>query len=126
MQLVYNHKMMTRRRQILRHQLPKAEVLFWLAVKGGQILNTKFRRQYSVGPYVIDFYAPQPRLAVEIDGDSHFLPEAAEYDEQREAFIRAHGISLVRFTNDEIYDDLESVLNRIRALLSVPSLNKEG
>ncbi len=72
----------------------------------------KFRRQYSVGPYVIDFYCPALNLAVEIDGDSHFQRDSN--DKPRQYYIENFGIRFSRFTNEEVYNNLEGVLEVIR------------
>jgi very-short-patch-repair endonuclease len=93
--------------------MPKAEVLVWSRLRGKQVLASKFRRQYSVGPYVIDFYCPALKLAVEIDEDSHFQEGAGANDRHRQAFIESIGIRFLRFTNDEVYGNLTGVLDAI-------------
>lgn len=77
------------------------------------MLSYKLRRQYSVGPYVVDFYCPTLKLAVEIDGDSHFVAGATVDDERRQTFIEAFGINFLRFTNNEVEQQVESVLEKI-------------
>lgn len=101
----------TRRR--LRKAMTRAEAVVWAKLRRKQILGHVFRRQYSVGPYVIDFYCPGLKLAVEIDGDSHFLDGAEAADQRREAFISGFGIRFLRFTNEEVYRNLEGVLESI-------------
>lgn len=73
----------------------------------------RFRRQYSIGPYVVDFYCPELRLAIEIDGPSHEGGEAREYDTKREEEIRELGITVVRFRNDEVLSNSMGVIRRI-------------
>ena len=58
-----------------RKEMPSAEIILWSRLRRGQLLEHRFRRQYSVGPYFIDFYCVQAKLAIELDGDSHFTPE---------------------------------------------------
>ena len=87
------------KRLSLRNDMPAAETFIWSKLRRKQIHGFKFRRQYGVGPYVIDFYCPALKLAVEIDGDSHFSADAKNYDEQRQAFIESFGIRFLRFTN---------------------------
>src|SRR4051794_3312647 len=101
----------TRRR--LRRQMPKAEVILWSRLRAKQILGQRFRRQYSVGPYVVDFYCPDLKLAIEIDGESHYREGAAESDQQRQAMIESFGICFRRFTNLDIYENLDGVLEVI-------------
>jgi very-short-patch-repair endonuclease len=67
-------------RRRLRKEMPKAEVLLWSRLRARQLLGVKFRRQYSVGPYCIDFHCVEEKLGVEVDGESHFTSEAKLYD----------------------------------------------
>ena len=101
------------KRRILRNNMPSAEGLVWSRLRNSQVLGYKFRRQYSVGPYVIDFFCPALKLAVEIDGDSHFVTDAIENDERRQAFIELFGIHFLRFTNNEVNRELEAVIEKI-------------
>jgi very-short-patch-repair endonuclease len=109
----FNRPKEKEKRRQLRKNTPQAEAIVWSKLRNKQILGHKFRRQYSVGPYVIDFHCPAMKLAVEIDGDSHFQEEAKENDRHRAAFIESFGIRFLRFTNEEVYEDLEGVLAAI-------------
>ena len=104
-------------RRQLRKTMPKAEVLVWSRLRGKQLCGYKFHRQYSVGPYSIDFYCPAAKLAIELDGDSHFYPVEQRYDSQRQRYIESFGIRCLRFTNSEIYENLEGVLETIARVL---------
>ncbi len=77
----------------------------------------RFWRQYSIGPYVVDFYYPKVRLVVEVDGDSHFLPGAREYDQKREQFIRGFNIRIIRFLNSDVHKNIDGVLQRIEEVI---------
>src|SRR3989344_9619769 len=99
---VFNKKSQTPRRKLLRRNLSKAEILLWLRLKNKKINGHKFRRQYSIGRYVTDFYCPILKLAIEIDGGSHLATSSREYDKQRENFIKSFGIKILRFKNQEI------------------------
>jgi very-short-patch-repair endonuclease len=70
-----------------------------------------------VGPYSIDLYCVEAKLAIELDGDSHFTPEAKLYDAQRQQFIESFGIRFLRFTNQDVYDHPEGVIEAIAAAL---------
>jgi very-short-patch-repair endonuclease len=100
-------------RRDLRAQMPPAEILLWQQLKGRQLLDCKFRRQFSVGPYVLDFYSPEIKLAIEVDGDSHFQEGAKERDLERQKFIESFGISVVRFLNTEIHENMDGVLESL-------------
>ena len=101
------------KRRRLRNDMPAAEAVVWSRLRRKQVCGCKFRRQYSVGSYVLDFYCPALKLAVEIDGDSHFAADANDYDQQRQAFIESFGIRFLRFTNKQVYGNLEGVLQTI-------------
>lgn len=110
---LYNRTSEKAKRQQLRRNMTKAEFLLWQKLKGKQVEGVKFRSQYSVGWFVVDFYCTELKLAIEIDGDSHFQDGAQEYDQERQAFIESVGIRFLRFTNNEVYGNLEGVLERI-------------
>jgi len=97
------------KRRALRHAATDAERRLWQHLKRQQ-LGIKFRRQHSVDAYVVDFYAPGVRLAVEIDGDSHFPPTARMYDQERTSHLERFGIAILRFTNRDVRTNLEAVL----------------
>ena len=93
--------------------MPPAEVILWSKLRGKGLQGCKFRRQYSIGPYIVDFYAPQLNLAIEIDGDSHYVDGAQQRDQVRQAFIESADVTVLRFTNYDIYDRLEGVIEKI-------------
>ncbi|BDX03963.1 hypothetical protein MACH16_27110 [Marinomonas pontica] len=70
----------------------------------------KFRRQHGIGPYIVDFYCPEKRLVIEIDGDSHYNLDTQVYDRKRDDFMRSLGLQVMRFTNQDILENLGSVL----------------
>ncbi len=90
----------------------------WSQLRGKQLLGARFRRQYSVGPYSIDFYCPEVRLAIELDGDSHFTPEATANDKQRQQYVESFGVRFLRFANEEVYANLEGVIDVIATAIS--------
>ena len=116
---IYNRTSEKEKRRYLRKNMPKAEVIIWDKIKGKQIEGCKFRRQYSVAEFAIDFYAPELKLGIEIDGDSHYQKGVPEYDRERQEFIESTGIIFLRFTNDDVYDSLDGVLEIIRAKILV-------
>nr|WP_255940548.1 endonuclease domain-containing protein [Vibrio campbellii] len=92
--------------------MPKPEEVLWQKIRRKQ-LGVKFRRQHGIGRYIVDFYCAELSLVIEIDGDSHFSTEGKEKDTKRDAFIEALGIKVLRFTNEEVMKQTESVLERI-------------
>jgi very-short-patch-repair endonuclease len=98
--------------------MPKAELMLWGYIRRCQ-MGFRFFRQYGVGPYSLDFYCPALRLAIEIDGDSHFMEGAAERDQRRDRYMANFGIRTIRFTNDEIYCDLYRVLKKLKKMMEL-------
>jgi very-short-patch-repair endonuclease len=123
----YNAKSETPKRRALRHSMPKAEVILWKSLSRKQMMGCKFRRQYSVDKYVIDFYCPELKLAVEVDGDSHYVKDAEEYDKERQDYIEQFGITFLRVANNDIYKNLNGVLTtiseKIQEIKKQPPLN---
>ena len=112
MTLHYNRASGRPKRKTLRQDAPEPELKLWWHLKGKQ-LGVKFRRQYSVDAFIIDFYAPSCKLAIEVDGDSHFIESGPDYDRQRTAHLERFGIEVVRFTNADIFENIEGVLAEI-------------
>jgi very-short-patch-repair endonuclease len=101
------------KRQQLRRNITKAEAIIWQKLRCKQIENCKFRNQYSIDRFVLDFYSPEIKLAIEIEGESHFQEGAAQYDHERQIFIESTGINFLRFTNNQVYENLNGVLETI-------------
>lgn len=110
---VFNRKYLKSKRKHLRNNSTEAEILLWTYLKGKQLNGRKFRRQQSIGNYIVDFYCPTEKLAIELDGDFHFDEEVKKYDEKRTEFINNFGIKLIRFENQEVLYNLETVLKSI-------------
>jgi very-short-patch-repair endonuclease len=102
------------KRRILRKNITASEKIVWTYLRRKQILNERFLRQFSIDYYVLDFYCQRLRLAIEIDGDSHFInQDAIDYDKERQAYIENLGIEFLRFKNEEVFADNDSVINSI-------------
>jgi very-short-patch-repair endonuclease len=100
-------------RTSLRRNLTPAEARLWSYLKSSKLEGRKFRRQHSVGDYILDFYCPSERLAVELDGEVHTSDLAIIYDYDRELFLEFYGIKVIRFENFLVFDEPEFVLLRI-------------
>jgi very-short-patch-repair endonuclease len=107
---IFNLNETLEKRRRLRNSASDAEVRLWQRLKGKQMGGCKFRRQFSVGFYILDFYCPALKLAIEIDGPSHDDEDAQQYDTLRQRTIEALNIRFLRFTNADIYHHLEGVL----------------
>jgi very-short-patch-repair endonuclease len=110
---LYNKTSEKDKRQSLRNNMPPAEKLIWNRLKGKQIEGCKFRRQYSISAFVVDFYVPELRLAIEIDGSSHVGAAAQAYDAERQTFLESKGTKFLRFTNQQVYEELDAVIESI-------------
>jgi very-short-patch-repair endonuclease len=118
MSQLYNKKTVEDRRRNLRNQQTEAERIFWNIVRGRKFLNLKFRRQFSVGSYILDFYCPEISLAVEIDGGQHATN--IEYDRARTEFINRLGIKVVRFWNNDITKNASGVYDELARIVATP------
>jgi very-short-patch-repair endonuclease len=95
----------------LRAQLTPAEARLWTYLQRSKLDGRKFRRQHSVGNYILDFYCPAERLAVELDGEVH--RDAGLDDYERKLFLNHYGIKVIRFENFLVFEETEYVLHRI-------------
>ena len=90
-----------------------AEVLLWNYIRRKQIRNIRFRRQFSIEQFILDFYSPQLKIAIEIDGYTHSTKTEIEYDKWRQKKLEDYGINFLRFTNEEVYENINEVLRVI-------------
>jgi adenine-specific DNA methylase len=97
----------------LRKEQTDAEKLMWFLLRDRRLAGRKFRRQHPVEPYVLDFYCHELRLAVELDGGQHNMPEGRRHDEKRSKFLVEKGIRVLRFWNHDVLRDTEVVLEAI-------------
>lgn len=117
MSKVYNFLSLKPLRQKLRRDQTRAEKIIWSKLRNKQFNNLKFYRQYSVGWYVLDFYCPAVKLALEIDGGQHNETEARFRDTQRNKYLEQQGIKVIRFWNSEVTDNCEGVLMKLNQIL---------
>ena len=112
MKTINNVKNLFYRRKELRNNSTPQEILLWLKLKNLQ-LGFKFRRQHSIGGYIADFYCPNKKLVIEIDGSQHFREDSKEYDISRSNYFNGLGIKVLRFTNNEINTNMDGVVLKI-------------
>jgi very-short-patch-repair endonuclease len=113
MDRVFNKKFLKEKRRKLRNNPTCAEKYLWRELRKSQLEGRKFRRQISIGNYIADFYCPAEKLVIELDGEGHFEEEQMQYDEKRTEYLQSLGISVLRFENQEILYNTESVLTKI-------------
>ena len=107
--------------------MPTSELKLWKKIRNKQLLNIKFRRQYSIGNYIVDFYSAELKLAIELDGETHFTKDNIEYENKRTKYIESLGIKIIRYSNYEIINnfegicyDLEKIINELKTPLYPP------
>jgi very-short-patch-repair endonuclease len=101
----------------LRRNLTPAEALLWASLRKSQLDGKKFRRQHSIGSYIVDFYCPECRVIVELDGAGYTGMLNVERDDNRTKFLEKFGIEVLRFENKEVFENRERVVEAIRAVL---------
>ena len=116
-ELFYNPKTKEKRRALRKNQT-RAEIIIWETLRNRKFCNLKFRRQHGIGYYIADLYCAEKKIVVEIDGDSHYNLDAIEYDEKRTIFFNSLGIQVIRFGNNDVYNNLESVKEKLMDFIS--------
>ena len=111
---IHNRKYLKETRRILRKNLTPAEALLWKALQKSQLDGRKFRRQHSVGDYILDFYCPSEKISIELDGMPHFSIIGEKKDRKRDEYLKTLGIKVLRFENRDLYNNLTGVLDNIR------------
>ena len=108
---IANTSELRERRKNLRNSSTPAEAALWQCLKGRGAGGYKFRRQQSIGPYILDFYCPELRLCIELDGSSHDLKY--DSDERRTSFLHEQGIRIIRYENDFVRTNAEDIVAEI-------------
>jgi very-short-patch-repair endonuclease len=115
---LFNRKELGKYRTTLRKNLTSAEASLWNILKHRQVSGYKFRRQHSIGNYIVDFCCPQEMLIIELDGNIHGEYHQIEKDELRDNYLKNLGFTVLRFENKHAFQDPEFVINEIRKCLS--------
>ena len=114
-----------RGRELRRKQTP-AETILRETLRDRQFENLKFRRQHQAGDYLVDFFCHEHSLVVEADGDIHDAGYQIKHDKKRDAWLRGQGFTVLRIRNEDILNDLESVLSKIATALPSPVGRRAG
>ncbi len=109
-----NLKCMQNFRHLLRNKGTYAEAVLWKSLSNGQLDGRKFRRQHSIGHFILDFYCPQEKLCIELDGQPHFTQSGRFRDLEKTSYLENQGIFVLRFENKLVFENLEFVLNTIQ------------
>lgn len=111
MRFIINDPSLKNRRRRLRKRQTDAEYKLWQRLRNRQIDGCKFYRQYSIGSYILDFYCPQKKLVIELDGSQHLA--AKKYDDVREANLKRYGMTTIRFWDDVVLKETDLVVEVI-------------
>ena len=107
---------MSRARHLRKNSTPQ-ERLLWRQLRNRHLEGWKFRRQHPIEPYILDFYCPKARLAIELDGGGHNFASKESFDQERTRFLEGKGMVVLRFWNPQITTELDSVLETIWSTL---------
>jgi very-short-patch-repair endonuclease len=113
-----NQKIQKERRKELRNNATISEKRLWKFINKKQ-QEFKFRRQHGIGPYIVDFYLADKKIAIEIDGNVHLNVMRQAYDRKREEYLLSKGIKIIRFSNDEVKNNIDDVIRRILCVCNV-------
>lgn len=106
----------SKRAKALRRNMTEPEVLLWSRLRVRLDDGLVFKRQHAKGPYILDFFCPAARLAIEIDGAAHAEPAQAEHDERRDRWLREQGVTVQRIGASAVFDDVGEVADGVRLL----------
>ena len=118
------HTLLIERRD-LRNNGTSAEALLWLALKARKIKGVKWRRQFSIGNFILDFYCPECKLGIELDGIQHYSLDGSDYDDRRSRWLdKNFGIHILRFENRDIFTSFDNVVGYIEEVVEEILSNK--
>jgi cyclase len=108
----------------LRGNMTAAETVLWMYLRN-KIKGLKFRRQHPIGVYVADFYCHKAKLIIEIDGSIHSLPEVHQKDDIRQKELEGWGYEVIRFSNEQVLGQIETVLEIIEKTIAKKNFNQQ-
>ena len=111
--LKYNPKLKDRARKLCS-SMTDSEVKLWQHLRTKQIAGIKFLRQRPIGNYIVDFYAPEAKLIIEVNGGQHYEDNGLEYDEIRDAYLKGLNLTVLRVSNLDVLNNIEGVVERIK------------
>ena len=114
------------RASTLRQNMTKAEKMLWERLRKNQMMGLRFKAQHPIDTFIADFYCHKLKLVIEVDGEIHERKEQRDYDLGREGALRELGLTVIRFTNGEIYEDLDGVMEEIRRQCVLLGGSEEG
>ncbi len=95
------------------------ELRLWVVLRGKALGGYRFRRQHPMGPYILDFYCPALKLAIEVDGEGHGHPDQAAHDLRRDHWLAEQGVRIMRIAAMDVRDNFDGVMTDILAAIGV-------
>ena len=120
---LHNRKSLKGIRKSLRNNSTSAEATLWKMLKQSQVGDYKFRRQHSFGKFILDFYCPELKLAIELDGEPHANPVIHQKDLERDEFLKENGITVFRYENRWVFEYPEVIKEDILEFANSEKLN---
>jgi len=111
-QRIHNLKSTEHQRKQLRKEATGTEKILWHKIRNNQ-LGYKFRRQHSIGNYIVDFYCPKQKMVIELDGEIHGERLKMIHDTKRDNYLRQNGLEVIHYTNEQVLKNLDAVLQDI-------------
>jgi len=99
--------------RLLRKNMTDAERKLWSKIRMKQIKGCRFLRQRPIGQYIVDFYCPEAKLVIEVDGGQHFTREGRESDQSRDTYLRSLDLRILRFNNHDVLKNIQEVVDEI-------------
>ena len=106
-----------RRARELRDNMTSSEIHLWKYLSNNKLDGFRFKPQHPIGNFIVDFYCHKAKLVIELDGEIHLEEEQKERDQGRTAEIEAFGLTIIRFTNQEVLEDIDNVLIKINTII---------
>ena len=103
----------------MRKKISPAERKLWSHLRGDRFYSLRFRRQHPIGIYIADFFCPRFNLVIEVDGNSHFEPEAMQWDRDRTDYLASLELKELRFTNADVFSNIDGVLSEVERRLGL-------
>ncbi|HCM37420.1 MAG: hypothetical protein UV61_C0004G0038 [Candidatus Gottesmanbacteria bacterium GW2011_GWB1_43_11] len=119
---IFNKPELEKYRSRLRNNQTDAERKLWSKLRKRQFFGHRFVRQFSIGKFIVDFYSPQLRVAIELDGGQHNSDQNKFYDQKRSDYLKSLGIRVVRFWDNELLNNMEGVLEKLTEHITPPHL----
>ncbi len=108
------HKVLSRK---LRSNMTEAEIKLWSYIRNKRLKRLQFYRQKPLGQYIVDFYCPQAKLVIEIDGSQHYCEPQLSLDRQRDAYLQKQGLRVIRYLDTDVLTNIEGTIEKLLTVL---------